>query len=112
MRRRKPGGPRLYSNAGQMQSKIDQYFDSCHEREKIPTVSGLCYHLGFTSSTALKHYRHRCKARSLFVRTVKMALLRVEAVKNQALLDGELPAGRLRGLCFDLRCNHGMRDKK
>ena len=107
MHRRKPGRPRRFSNAGQMQEKIDAYFDSCHELGKISTVQGLCLHLGFTSSTALKHYGDRCKASSHFVRTVKMALLRVEAVKNQVLLDGRLPPGRLRGLCFDLRVNHG-----
>ena len=112
MRRRKPGRPRLYSNASQMQEKIDAYFDSCHELGKISTVQGLCLHLGFTSSTALKHYGDRCKASSHFVRTVKMALLRVEAVKTQVLLDVNLEPGRLRGLVFDLRVNGGMRDRK
>ena len=111
MRRRKPGRPRRFSNAGQMQEKIDEYFSACSERDKIPTVQGLCFYLGFTSSTALKHYGDRCKASSHFVRTVKMALLRVEAVKNQVLLDGRLPPGRLRGLVFDLRVNHARRQE-
>jgi len=37
--------------------------------------------------------------------------VKIEAWKAQALVDGELEPGRLRGLCFDLRCNHGWREK-
>ncbi len=109
MPRKRTGRPRLYRNAPQMQTKIDQYFYSCHVRGSIPSVQGLCYHLGFADSSSLKYYATGCKARSHFSRTIRMALLRVEAVKAQWLVDGDLGPGRLRGLQFDLRCNGGGR---
>lgn len=111
MRRRKPGRPRLYSNAPQMQERINSYFDACHEWEEIPTVSGLCLHLGFTDPSALKYYATASKAHAHFSKAIRRALMKIEAWKAQALLDGDLPAGRLRGLMFDLRCNHGWREK-
>jgi hypothetical protein len=41
-----------------------------------------------------------------------MALLRIRAEKEQILLDGNLEAGRLRGLQFDIRCNSGVKDRR
>ncbi len=110
MARTKRGRPRRYSNIGQLQAKIDAYFDACHIQGSIPTKAGLCYHLGFADPAALSYYTDRCKARNHFSKAIRMALLRVEAAKAQALVDGNLDAGRLRGLCFDLRCNHGWKE--
>ncbi|EFI34087.1 hypothetical protein Dthio_PD1427 [Desulfonatronospira thiodismutans ASO3-1] len=111
MRRRKPGRPRLYSNAPQMQERINSYFDACHEWEEIPTVSGLCLHLGFTDPSALKYYATASKAHAHFSKAIRRALMKIEACKAQALVDGELEPGRLRGLMFDLRVNHDWREK-
>ena len=103
---RKRGRPRRFSNAQELQDKIADYFHACQEQQQIPTVTGLTYHLGFADSSALKYYATKCKAASHFSRTIRMALLRIQAEKTQALLDGDLEPGRLRGLCFDLRVNH------
>ena len=111
MASRKKGRPRKYRNADQLQEKIAEYFHSCSERGKIPTKAGLCYYLGFADPAALSYYIDKCKARNHFSKAIRKALVKIEAWKAQALVDGELEPGRLRGLCFDLRCNHGWREK-
>jgi len=108
---RKRGRPRRFSNAHELQDKIANYFHACKEQQRIPTVSGLTYSLGFADSSALHYYATKCKAHSHFSRTIRMALLRIQAEKTQVLLDVNLEPGRLRGLVFDLRVNGGMRDR-
>ena len=107
MATKKKGRPRRFSNAQELQDKIADYFDACKVQQQIPTVQGLCSHCGFADSSALKYYATKCKAASHFSRTIRMALLKIQAEKTQWLLDGDLEAGRLRGLIFDLRVNHG-----
>ena len=110
MATRKKGRPRRFSNKQELQDKIAGYFHACQVQQQIPTVQGMCSHCGFADSSALKYYATKCKAHSHFSRTIRMALLRIQAEKVQWLLDGDLEPGRLRGLCFDLRVNGGMRD--
>ena len=112
MATRKKGRPRRFSNKQELQDKIAGYFHACKEQLKIPTIQGLCDHCGFADSSALQYYATKCKAHSHFSRTIRMALLRIQAEKTQWLLDGDLPAGRLRGLTFDLRVNHGCSDRR
>jgi len=112
MATKKKGRPRRFSNAHELQDKIANYFHACKEQQRIPTVSGLTYSLGFADSSALQYYATKCKAASHFSRTIRMALLRIQAEKVQWLLDGDLEPGRLRGLCFDLRVNGGMTERR
>ena len=111
MASRKKGRPRKYRNVGQLQEKIAEYFHSCSKQGSIPTKAGLCYHLGFADPAALSYYADRCKARNHFSKAIRRALMKIEACKAQALVDGELEPGRLRGLMFDLRVNHDWREK-
>ena len=112
MATKRKGRPRRFSNAQEIQAKIADYFSTCQEHDKIPTVSGLTYSLGFADTSALHYYSTKCKARNHFSRTIRMALLRIQAEKEQTLLDGNLEAGRLKGLMFDIRCNSGVKDRR
>ncbi len=107
----KGGRPRKVRNLPLLQQKIDCYFDSCHVRGKIPTVQGLAHHLGYADTSPFRYFAKQRQTHAGFYRTIAMAKMRIEAWKAQALVDGDLPPGRLRGLCFDLRVNHGWRDK-
>ncbi len=111
MASRGKGRPRKYRNVSQLQEKIAEYFHSCSEQGSIPTKAGLCYHLGFADPAALSYYTDKCRARNHFSKAIKLALLRIQAEKIQWLLDGDLPAGKLRGLCFDLRVNSGSKER-
>ena len=101
----KGGRPRKVRNLGLLQDKTEEYFCSCQEQGKIPTVAGLAHHLGYADTSPFKYFAQHRQTHAGFYRTIELAKMRIAAWKNQVLLDGELDAGRLRGLMFDLRCN-------
>ena len=107
----KGGRPRKVRNLKLLQNKTEEYFCSCLEYEKIPTIQGLAHHLGYADQSVFKYFGQKRQTYPGFYRTIEKAKLRIAAWKAQALVDGELEPGRLRGLCFDLRCNHGWREK-
>lgn len=94
--------PLTYKNAAEMQAKIDEYFEQNSDRPW--TVSGLAYHLGFTSRQALINYKGRSKE---FLDTITRARLKCEMYAEERLFDRD---GQ-RGAEFSLRCNFGWNDK-
>ena len=108
----KGGRPRKVRNLGLLQDKVEEYFCSCQEQGKIPTVQGLAHHLGYADQSPFKYFEKHRQTHAGFYRTIALAKMRIQAWKNQVLLDGNLEAGRLRGLQFDLRVNHGMKDRR
>lgn len=103
----KGGRPRKVRNLPLLQEKIEQYFHACHEWGKIPTIQGLAHHLGYADTSPFKYFEKHRQTHPGFYRTIELAKVRISAWKNQTLLDGNLEPGRLKGLCFDLRVNHG-----
>lgn len=71
---------------------------------KMPTLAGLCLHLGFYDKDSFTHYATYGED---FSRTVKAAKMRIEDDRHQRLAN---PA--CTGIIFDLKANHGWQDKQ
>ncbi|MBG37367.1 MAG: hypothetical protein CMH92_16380 [Oceanicaulis sp.] len=101
----KPGRPRKYQDAKVLAERVDAYFADTEARGKPPTVAGLCYFLGFEDRHALTEYESYGPD---FSSTVKGARLRLEIDRSERLIfkDSFTP-----GLIFDLKNNHGWKDK-
>lgn len=99
-----PGGrPRLYESAEAFAQKTGEYFQQVEERGKMPTMAGLCLHMGFYDRESFSHYAEYGEE---FSRTVKGARLMIEDDRHQRLAN---PA--CTGVIFDLKVNHGWQDK-
>lgn len=96
------GRPRLYSDPVELEQRVEAYFAECVTH---PTMAGLAYFLGFESRDALADYE---KYEAPFSRTVKRARLRIEQNRSERLLDKDTFTP---GLIFDLKNNHGWKDK-
>ncbi len=101
---KKVGRPPMYATAGEMQEKIDAYFEECagcllrddeghietdkygrpiRLGEKPLTITGLALALGFTSRQALLNYQGKKE----FVDTITRAKARVEQYAEERLFD-------------------------
>ena len=114
------GRPRKYSTVAEMQEGIETYFARCDARVvedvtkrgdivnvKKPepyTVQGLAVALDLTTKGLLDY-----EEREEFSSTIKRARARIEANKVRHMLDGD---GYGAGYIFDLKNNHGWRDKQ
>lgn len=96
------GRPRLFSDAKAFEDAAEDYFDQLAP-DRMPTLAGLCLHMGFHDKESFGHY---ATYGDDFSRTVKRARLRIEEDRNQRLAN---PA--CTGVIFDLKHNHGWRDK-
>lgn len=67
---------RLYENADELETKCNEYFDLCEEKEKYPGFSGLAYYLGFCRRQTLNDYANRDDEASV---PIKRSMLRIEA---------------------------------
>ncbi len=105
----KGGRPRKVRSLPLLQEKINAYFESCYEWEKIPSVQGLAHYLGYADSTPFRYFAKHRQTHPGFHRTIELAKVRIAAWKTQVLLDGGLGPGRVKGLMFDLRVNGGDR---
>jgi DnaJ-class molecular chaperone len=96
------GGGRepFYKSSEEMQDRIDAYFES----DKIPSVPGLAYSLGFASKQSLLEY----EAKEDFYFPIKRAKLRIETFNAQQLHRKE---GSVTGVIFTLK-NMGWSDKQ
>ncbi len=96
------GGGRepFYKSAPEMQKRIDAYFES----DKIPSVPGLAYALGFASKQSLLEY----EMKEEFSFPIKRAKLRIEVFNAQELHRKE---GSVTGVIFTLK-NMGWTDKQ
>ena len=93
-----------YTSAQEMEPVIKEYFDHADSVQKHYTVAGLISHLGFSSRQTLEDYRKREEFHEL----VERAFLHIEDQRNQQLIAGQ---GVVAGQIFDLKMNHGWRDK-
>jgi hypothetical protein len=101
--KRKAGQPPIISNAEQMQTLIDEYFNMCDRKKEPYTMSGLAYHLGM-DRRSLVNYSHRDE----FFLTLKRARERVETYLEKALMEKDKPTG----IIFNLKNNFGWVDKQ
>ena len=116
-----PGGrPRKFNSVAEMEEAIEEYFFKCDARTTptpikdigvidVPnpepyTIQGLAVHIGLTTEGMLEYEK-----RPEFSSTVKEAKARVEANKVVNMLDGK---GFGAGYIFDLKHNHGWKDKQ
>lgn len=101
-----PGGrPRMYDDPEVFGEKVDGYFAHVEAIGKRPTLAGLSYYLGFEDKQSFSQYEEYGEGFSL---TVKRARLRIEDDRWQSLID---KAAFTPGLIFDLKNNHGWKDK-
>ena len=89
-----------YTDPALMQDKIDEYF----RIDKVPTVPGLAYHLGFASTVSLIDYT----AKKEFSFAIKRAKLKIEAFNAKQLHE---KIGNVSGIIFTLK-NMGWRDQQ
>lgn len=99
------GRPRLWPEPKAFEAKILEYFEAQKEDGKPPTIAGLCYFLGFSDKQALTAYEGYGDDFSL---PVKKARLRIEQDRSERLLGKDTFTP---GVIFDLKNNHGWRDK-
>ncbi len=98
------GRPRLYPDPQAFADATEAYFDKVAVDGKLPTLSGLCLHLGFYDKQSFSNYETYGEPFSL---TVKKARMRIEDDRHQRLAN---PA--CTGIIFDLKANHGWQDKQ
>lgn len=93
------GRPPMFETSTDLQEKIDEYFG---QEQLIPTITGLCYHLGFESRQSFYAYEKK----EAFSYTVKRARLRIESI-YEIRLHSNANAGSI----FALK-NFGWSDKQ
>lgn len=100
----KGGRPPTYKTVEEMQVKIDEYFEECNGKPLLDdngkimldkwgtpiilnarplTITGLAYHLGFTSRQALINYKNKPE----FVDAIMRARFKIETYANERLYD-------------------------
>lgn len=89
-----------YKTPEEMEKRIEGYFDS----EKIWTIPGLAYHLGFADKKSLLDY----EAKQEFWYSIKRAKLRIEAFNAKEL---HREKGNITGIIFTLK-NLGWKDQQ
>ena len=92
------GRPPLYKDPEEMQAKIEEYFFDCD----IPTITGLCLHLGFESRQSFYDYQEKPN----FTYTIKKARLMIENEYEKGWLNSKTPTFHI----FALK-NLGWSDK-
>lgn len=90
--------PAMWDDPVAFEAKVDQYFNS----EPVPTWSGLALYLGFESRKSLHDYGQK----EGFSYPVKKALIRIEAIYEQRMVQGQAA-----GPIFALK-NFGWTDKQ
>ncbi len=99
----KGGRPRKYSKQEVLQTKIDEYFKMCDEKEKPYTITGLCLYLDIDRSTLLRY-----EEKEEYCNTIKRAKNRVENYVEEMSLIGKLnPTVSI----FNLKNNFNWKDK-
>lgn len=99
------GRPRKYADPDELAARIQAYMADCTEQGTPPSVAGLCYFLGFADKQALSTYETYGEEFSL---PIKRARLKIEMDRQTRLID---PRSYTPGLIFDLKNNHGWKDK-
>lgn len=98
------GRPRLHQDPKAFADDVEAYFALTETAGKMPTLSGICLHLGFADKQSFSNYASYGEDFSL---TVNKARLRIEDDRNQRLAKADFSPG----IIFDLKNNHGWKDK-
>lgn len=96
------GRPPVFETPEEMQEVADTYFEIEDRHSRKPTISGLCYFLGFESRQSFYDYEKR----DAFSYTIKRLRLRIEWV-YESNLHGNSNAGSI----FALK-NFGWTDRQ
>ena len=94
------GRPRVWDHPEEMAKAAERYFADCEERDRIPTIAGLAFHLGFASRQSLYDYAKDER----FSDTVSRVRLLIEADRSERLVSKDKYTP---GLPMDLASNHG-----
>lgn len=131
--KRKEGRPLKFKSAKELQSKIDEYFESCFDEvwlevvdkdgtsSWIPrldrdgkvmraqvrpfTISGLAVHLNTNRQTILNYEKSE-----EYFDTIKKAKARIENYTEEQLYNSQ--AKNMTGIIFNLKNNYGWQDKQ
>jgi hypothetical protein len=98
------GRPRRYTDEDEFAQLTDEYFAAAKQSGEVPSLAGLCLHLGFVDKESFTHYANYGDG---FSRTVKRAKMQMENDRIQ-----RLHSGNATGPIFDLKVNHGWQDKQ
>jgi len=95
----------MYQDEQVFADKVEAYFVETEAAGKHATLAGLSYFLGFADKQTFVDYEQHG---GTFPLTVKRARLRMEADRHDRVIskDSFTP-----GLIFDLKNNHGWKDK-
>lgn len=94
------GRPRMYEDSEEFAADAEAYFDKCEADDRIPTIAGLAYHLGFASRQSLYDYAEDTR----FSDTISRVRLLIEADRSERLVSKDKYTP---GLPMDLASNHG-----
>jgi hypothetical protein len=97
----KVGRPSVYDNPSDLQTEAEKFFAECELKKKRPTITGLCYSLGFESRQSFYDYEEK----PLFSYIIKRLRLYVESGYEEALSQNNCT-----GAIFALK-NMGWKDK-
>ncbi|WP_318626895.1 terminase small subunit [Paenibacillus polymyxa] len=104
----KGGRPLKFESAEELQMKIEEYFESCHNEAgdltRPYTITGLALALD-TSRKVLLDYEKRDDEYSY---TIKKAKLKIENFAEESLFTSKQTAG----VIFNLKNNYGWQDKQ
>lgn len=95
------GRPAKFENASDMQIEAEKFFSECEAKNKRPTITGLCYSLGFESRQSFYDYEQNEE----FSYIIKRLRLKVESGYEDALSENACT-----GAIFALK-NMGWKDK-
>lgn len=98
-----PGRP-LKFTPEEFERRVNQYFRYCEEKKKPLTLERLATFLNCDSET-IRDYKHRDE----FFATIKRLREYILANKVETMLSGK---GSTIGYIFDLKNNHGWKDKQ
>jgi hypothetical protein len=96
-----------YPDPQLLSDKIEEYFEHCETEKKKYTVAGLVYFLGYSNKQSISDLRGRKDP--MYGWLIDRARLRIEDNKNSQLLKPGQPTA---GYIFDLKNNHGWRDRQ
>ena len=97
------GRPKAFKNVGEVEKKINAYFNYCEEKEKPYTMSGLAYYLEVSRQT-LVNYSNKDE----YFDTIKKARDRVQMqLEENALSNKANPTFTI----FNLKNNFDWKDK-
>jgi len=97
------GRPLKFKSAKKLQSKVNDYFESCFENEPFSIV-GLALYLDTTTETLRDYEQNRGPAFSAIIRKAKMRVEKYwgDRCTHQAVA----------GAIFQLKCNHGYVERQ